>query len=217
MYSMYYHFAILLLFRPFIKLDIIGSSVAPRDVCSQAADAISALVNSYSQLYTLERTPSFTPHFVLASGVMHLVSLGQATSGPDPLLQNVIDLKDMAVCHGFAARSLDVVKFLVGHWGVSVPLSSSDYARDPDRVCGPSTTSTNLFCPNFGVNDIMSSIDPLGLSQIRNVENPLFWPFPLQGRPMLEAGPLLGKSGFEFLGEIAGDDNNSTTFFKREL
>lgn len=69
---MYYHFAILLLFRPLIKLRIIGSSILPRDVCSQAADAIQGLLRSYSQLYTLQRTPSFVPYFVLTSSIMHL-------------------------------------------------------------------------------------------------------------------------------------------------
>lgn len=70
--SMYYHFAILLLFRPLIKLRIIGSAILPRDVCSQAADAIQGLLRSYSQLYTLRRTPSFVPYFLLTSSIMHL-------------------------------------------------------------------------------------------------------------------------------------------------
>src|SRR5688572_28872677 len=79
---MYYHFAILLLFRPLIKLRIIGSSITPRDVCSQAADAISGLLRSYSQLYTLRRTPSFVPYFVLTSAIMHL-AIGATFSGDD--------------------------------------------------------------------------------------------------------------------------------------
>ena len=54
---MYYHFAILLLFRPLVKLRIIGSYVIPRDVCVQAADAIQGPLRSYAQLYTLKRTP----------------------------------------------------------------------------------------------------------------------------------------------------------------
>src|SRR3954471_24456523 len=77
---MYYHFAILLLFRPLIKLRIIGSSITPKDVCAQAADAISGLLRSYSQLYTLRRTPSFVPYFVLTSSIMHL-AIGATFSG----------------------------------------------------------------------------------------------------------------------------------------
>ncbi|KAK8068622.1 nitrogen assimilation transcription factor nirA [Apiospora saccharicola] len=84
---MYYHFAILLLFRPLIKLRIIGSSILPRDVCSQAADAIQGLLRSYSQLYTLRRTPSFVPYFVLTSSIMHLAigaSSPMQSSGASP-------------------------------------------------------------------------------------------------------------------------------------
>ncbi|KAL8407394.1 hypothetical protein RB594_006289 [Gaeumannomyces avenae] len=82
---MHYHFAILLLFRPLIKLRISGSSVSPRDVCLQAAEAISSLLRSYSQLYTLRRTPSFVPYFVLTSSIMHLAiaaTRAQESSAP---------------------------------------------------------------------------------------------------------------------------------------
>lgn len=78
---MYYHFAILLLFRPLIKLRIIGSAILPRDVCAQAADAIQGLLRSYSQLYTLRRTPSFVPYFVLTSSIMHLAVGAEASKG----------------------------------------------------------------------------------------------------------------------------------------
>ncbi len=81
---MYYHFAILLMFRPLIKLRIIGSAIRPRDVCAQAADAIQGLLRSYSQLYTLRRTPSFVPYFVLTSSIMHLAIGASASSSPSP-------------------------------------------------------------------------------------------------------------------------------------
>jgi hypothetical protein len=29
------------------------------------------------------------------------------------------------------------------------------------------------------------------------MENPLFWPFPMQGRPMLPSGQALKEAGFE--------------------
>ncbi|KAH6976627.1 fungal-specific transcription factor domain-containing protein, partial [Ilyonectria destructans] len=41
---MYYHFAILLLFKPLIKLRIIGSELSPREICVQAAVAIQTLL-----------------------------------------------------------------------------------------------------------------------------------------------------------------------------
>lgn len=62
----------MVLFRPFIKLRITGSFVSPKVVCLEAADAIQGLSRSYAHLYTLRRTPSFTPYFVLMSSTIHL-------------------------------------------------------------------------------------------------------------------------------------------------
>jgi len=31
------------------------------------------------------------------------------------------------------------------------------------------------------------------------LENPLFWPFPMQGRPMLPVGKELEEAGFEMI------------------
>ncbi len=115
---MYYHYAILLLFRPFIKVSIIGSGVSPRDVVAQAADAISALVNSYSQLYTLRRTPSFVPYFVLTSTVAHLVTLGNEKAAPAVVAQGIKDLTEMSASHIFARRAVGILKYLAAHWGV---------------------------------------------------------------------------------------------------
>lgn len=123
---MYYHFAILLTLRPFVKLRFIGSAVSPRDVCSQAADAITTLIRSYDNLYTLARTPSFVPLICLGSGVMHLV-IGTEKTGSTELpkdsyrqiLQSAHDLKSMAACHGFSRRALDIMRFLAQHWKIS--------------------------------------------------------------------------------------------------
>ena len=49
-------------------------------MCIQAADAIQGLLRSYSQLYTLRRTPSFVPYFVLTSSIMHLAVAAASAS-----------------------------------------------------------------------------------------------------------------------------------------
>ncbi len=130
---MYYHFAILLLFRPFIKLSIIGSGVSPKDMCSQAADAISMLVNSYSKLYTLRRTPSFVPYFVLTSSITHLVSLGSGRSGPEAVRTGIESLKEMRGAHGFANKALRVLKWLVEYWEVDVEGLNSPGSNQESR------------------------------------------------------------------------------------
>ncbi|RDW66969.1 hypothetical protein BP5796_09718 [Coleophoma crateriformis] len=225
---MYYHFAILLLFRPFIKLKFTESSVSPSEVCYQAADAISALLNSYSRLYTLRRTPSFVPYFVLTSSITHLVSLGNEGCDPDKFLQTLADLRDMKGCHGFATRAYNIIRFLIHHWNVPIDVSaiadtdiktdimqisdSSENPEDPVKIklddqtavdvrdlCRPSPTSANLFCPNMQVTDWSTGIGPVQSED----ENPLFWPFPMQGKPMFGMGVMLATAGFAVLGSIS--------------
>ena len=195
---MYYHFAILLLFRPFIKLEIKGSGVLPRDVCSQAADAIAALVNSYSQLYTLRRTPSFVPYFVLTSSITHLVTLGLFGRGGEHAEQGISDLKDMATCHGFAQRARDILTFLTDDWSVPVAIAEADTDDDktgtkvdPKTLGRPRSISSNLFSPNVDMKDILNGLSPEKIDG-----SPLFWPFPLQGRPLLGE---IEEAGFTFL------------------
>ncbi|KAH8660721.1 fungal-specific transcription factor domain-containing protein [Tricladium varicosporioides] len=195
---MYYHFAILLLFRPFIKLDLIGSGVSPRDVCNQAANAISALVNSYSQLYTLHRTPSFVPYFVLTSCITHIVTFGSLNQDLDRLAQGINDLKEMRGGHGFATKALDIIHYLIGYWQIKGSPDDDDdegKLKDYKRLCRPETTSMNQFCPNIQSVDIINGIGPVNIG-----ENPLFWPFPLQGRPILDvAVDKLEEAGFKIL------------------
>ena len=252
---MYYHFAILLLFRPLIKLRIIGSSITPRDVCSQAADAITGLLRSYSQLYTLRRTPSFVPYFVLTSSIMHLsiaatgmthipapsppdaATATTSDAGPseagrqsppkldphviDALSRGIADLTEMAPCHHFAAQALNILKFLAKKWSIDVDITTTGgdqpgahvaLSDDADQATRPVAGSLNFFAPNFSESDFScawgnsskggkSAADaPLDATELAAVlDNPLFWPFPMQGRPMLPSGKELKEAGFEII------------------
>ncbi|KAI0487759.1 fungal-specific transcription factor domain-containing protein [Xylaria cf. heliscus] len=287
---MYYHFAILLLFRPLIKLRIIGSAILPRDVCSQAADAIQGLLRSYSQLYTLRRTPSFVPYFLLTSSIMHLAIGASAVestsptaqsststarphrgssheasspiigSGADPtssplsstttklslkvaaaFKQGVADLAEMAPCHQFAEQALNILRFLGKKWNIDVDVPYKGDQEEVDTLVRPSTNSLNFFVPDISTSDSSSTWSrrkqqratstppsghgsaermegviieeqgnprgqinpPAGLeyeSRASNMaENPLFWPFPKQGRPILPEGPQLEEAGFALL------------------
>jgi hypothetical protein len=226
---MYYHFAILLLFRPLIKLRIIGSKVAPRDVCSQAADAIQGLLRSYSSLYTLRRTPSFVPYFVLTSAIMHL-AIGATSVNPeateadmkkavkvDPrvaesITQGISDLTEMAPCHQFAEQALNILRYLAAKWNIDVENNADKLtAEEYDRLVLPHTGSLNFFSPNMREGDITcqwgagnfmpgtSEQSPSAQKAGDNMENPLFWPFPMQGRPILPDGVELEHAGFAIL------------------
>lgn len=67
-----YHFGILLLFSPLIGLRIESNPVAPGEMCTEAADSISALVRSYRELYGLQRIHTFIPYISLVSSVTYL-------------------------------------------------------------------------------------------------------------------------------------------------
>jgi hypothetical protein len=259
---MYYHFAILLLFRPFIKLRIIGSQVLPKDVCSQAADAIQGLLRAYANLYTLRRTPSFVPYFVLTSAIMHLaiaatsIQAKQRAESPSPpnnpaeagakveprvsdfISQGIKDLIEMAPCHHFAEQALNILRYLAKKWNIQVSMDAdSESAKiasgDYDQLSRPYTTSLNFFAPNVQSEDFLCSWGnmtqqaspmsagaagamPPGTNQTvpgtqgpgvadqaqqaaKAMENPLFWPFPMQGRPMMPSGRQLQEGGFVFL------------------
>lgn len=258
--SMYYHFAILLLFRPLIKLKIIGSTVSPREVCTQAADAIQGLLHSYSQLYTLRRTPSFVPYFVLTSSIMHL-AIAASTSSTQPtspvlsdavptklgdkvtksIKQGIEDLTEMAPCHHFAEQALNILRYLAKKWNINIDVDVTDKLRkekedegqtdengnavmledrenvrlgsrmkDHDWGTRPTTNSRNFFSPNVREQDFISTFgsaipstvdsqNPPAAQAGETMENPLFWPFPMQGRPILPEGDLLKDAGFELL------------------
>jgi hypothetical protein len=225
--SLYYHFAILLLFRPLIKLRIIGSKVLPKDVCSQAADAIQGLLRSYSKLYTLRRTPSFVPYFVLTSAIMHLaIGAANITSSSnastsekmetaakiDPhvaesISQGIKDLTEMAPCHQFAEQALNILRYLAQKWNIEVDIKNEKLTPEEyDRLVKPHTGSLNFFAPNVRDTDFMcywgtgQQLSKGGNNTIQqsaeSMENPLFWPFPMQGRPILPCGEALEQAGF---------------------
>ena len=255
---MYYHFAILLLFRPLIKLRITGSKVSPRDVCIQAADAIQGLLRSYSQLYTLRRTPSFVPYFVLTSAIMHLAiganssssaessesgdqqrQSGQSTpqhrrspSKIEPrvaeaISQGIADLTEMAPCHHFAEQALNILRYLAKKWNIEVeiragarpgPEGGGILGVDDESSTRPVTSSLNFFAPNVQESDFIGGLgnnvfqERTSVPEMRagvhtgdmkslgnRMENPLFWPFPMQGRPLLPTGQTLKEAGFELL------------------
>ncbi|KAL3952746.1 hypothetical protein ACCO45_012689 [Purpureocillium lilacinum] len=140
---MYYHFAMLLLFRPLITYRIVGSEVMPQDVCSQAADAIQALLASYAQLYTLKRTPSFVPYFVLTSTTMKLAvgaaamrrgTLSKAVEIHEELteaLNRAVNyLGEMVACHQFAAQALSIVRYLAKAGSIAVTTEDEEVGNE---------------------------------------------------------------------------------------
>lgn len=223
---MYYHFAILLLFGPFIKVRFLGSTVSPRQICLQAADAIASLAFSYRQLFTLRRTPSFVPYIVLASGIMHLACADSADKGTSNLsinasmhiLQGTADLLEMIPSHGFARRGTQVLRAMAHELNDALTIRNLGWIRDPDR-----RLSTFLDISNEATNgNAISSnnedqIDELtrqararaaipffsdemdggmGRRSSGPMDNSIFCPFPTQVVPLVGYEKLLKRDGF---------------------
>jgi hypothetical protein len=190
---MYYHYALLLLFRPFINLHILKSSVVPHDICLQAAKNILSLLQSYSQLYTIRNTPAFVPYIALASTIAHIMAADDiipTAEGGGQVQQGASDLRGMSSCNPFANRALCILKLLARNWGVAVSINGVEDMNYAEQLCKPSTGSMNFFCPEQD-----------GLLFDRGAQdyekNPLFTPFPRQGLPtMLVDEASLRDAGF---------------------
>ena len=193
-YSLFYHHVIITLFFPFINLRLVGSSVDPPTVISDAAAAITNLLNVYNQLYTLELTPSMTPFILLMATIGHLATVDVGEDGHERVRQSIRDLRAMGACHKFAFRALDIVRYLALEWGIGGLEDLYDNATTEGikRSVQPHGSSTNLFVPEGEL-----------LSRERRKERTLFTVFPLQGAPLLASGGKnLEMDGFEVAEKI---------------
>lgn len=140
---MYYHFAIVLTFRPFMKLRIKNSPILPRQLCLQAADAIQTHLRSYSNLYTLRRSPSFAPYIILVSSRIFIEADGLTLASPnapprneepntaEALRRGIGYLDEMAACHRTAIIGANMLRHLARAWNVYVGLKTSMEAGQP--------------------------------------------------------------------------------------
>ncbi|KAH7113500.1 fungal-specific transcription factor domain-containing protein, partial [Dactylonectria estremocensis] len=203
---MYYHFAILLLFKPLIKLRIIGSELSPREICVQAAVAIQTLLRSYSQLYTLRRTPSFVPYFVLTSTIAYVTisanstqpDLSDSTQKPvekvtklDPqvskvISQSIADLTEMASSHHSAKKALNVLQYLAKQWSTDVDVASGrPPPEDLERIVQSHTGGMNFFAPSVQAADPLSGLESARGASLghRNVQTGLNAEVDMVNRP----------------------------------
>ena len=154
------------------------------------------------------------------------VSLPSGSSSPTPdkieaaakldprvsesLSQGISDLAEMAPCHHFAEQALNILRYLAKKWNIDVNIADQGTPEDSDRHAKPYTSSLNFFAPNVRSEDFICDWG-LGFSMQSSsegraaqkagdsMENPLFWPFPMQGRPMLPGGTELEQAGFAML------------------
>ncbi|KAG6009213.1 hypothetical protein E4U21_003066 [Claviceps maximensis] len=177
--SMYYHCAIVMLFWPVADYAIIGTELSPKHICTEAADAILALLQSYASLYTLRRTPSLTPYLALTAAVVHLAattdfrydrrpksnqdienrasaSHGDASgcngAALSALRADVAGLEAMTQSHHLSRKALGVLGVLFRKWGVGIDIQmeATEIAlQDCMDICWP-FNRTRLWAPPLG-------------------------------------------------------------------
>jgi hypothetical protein len=134
----------------------------------------------------------------------------------ESLKQGISDLAEMAPCHHFAEQALNILRYLAKKWHIDVDIESDKVVPDDvDRGVKPNTSSLNFFAPHVQEADFVcdwgsaprqsspgtakAEEDATAQKAGDTMDNPLFWPFPMQGRPMLPSGRELEQSGFALL------------------
>ena len=152
---MFYHFAVLLLFSPFIKFRIIDSIIVPYEICSQAVNAILSLLSSYRHLYTLRRTPCFIPLITLASNAMDLICIP-----PQVMLQNIANLREMAFSHVSAARGADFLEANGQAYSYSTPAALAAQDDIAEHVGQRRESVSEILNEMFKTSIDISAVDP---------------------------------------------------------
>jgi len=194
---MYFHFAILLLFRPFLNLKIKGSPVSPRSVCIEAARNILSLVEAYKDLYTLRRTPSLTPYLILTAGVMAMMEpLWKDARGGFPTADTVFYrsieyLNELASSHGFARNAKFICQFFRQAWNVGterdVDYDDQDepkYIKNNHEFGVDWPHVQTFFRPDTNLKRLQRGVSSSVARRSHSSTRLSFHLFPLQGDPL---------------------------------
>lgn len=125
MCSMYYHAAVLLLMRPFLKAKFTHSEILPSDVCRQAAAAISDIFAQHLRLYHTVGIYTFQLHCLLTACTIHIINI-PAISSTTCLTAACNHFQDLSRWNKGANDSLDIMKSLVQKWSIILPLEAEE-------------------------------------------------------------------------------------------
>jgi hypothetical protein len=108
------------LFRPYIKLDLQGANLYPRDTCTMCANEISGLVNALRGMYGLRRICPAVTSLLLSATTIHLLNLPAEPAALN-LSQGIQDLQAMSTNHHFAAECVEIILSLAAKWNLALP------------------------------------------------------------------------------------------------
>jgi len=89
---MYYHNCVIHLFRPFIKVSFIQNVKPPRQICTEAANMITRLMNQYFDIYGSKYSIFLMSHCIVSAGIIHLVNLSSPTTIVSPGVQEQAEM-----------------------------------------------------------------------------------------------------------------------------
>ena len=119
--SMYYHTALLLLFRPFLKATIDYSDVVPRDVCRNAANMVSDLWQQHRNIYGLSGIYMFQVHCLLTACTIHILNV-PTISATRHLTQAANIMQELISRNEWARSALVILRGLAEKWRLVLPL-----------------------------------------------------------------------------------------------
>jgi hypothetical protein len=118
---MLYHTIIVHLFRPMLKVDLVHSDVHPRDICTEAANNVSAIVRTYRRFYDFRVAHLVIPHILLSVCIVHLLYSKDNRTSYQNLVEGLRGLEDLHECHYFGARSFRIIHTLAKTWQLPWP------------------------------------------------------------------------------------------------
>ncbi|TKA73117.1 hypothetical protein B0A49_03413 [Cryomyces minteri] len=195
---MYYHAAVLLLFRPFLKATFTKSPVSPREVCRQSADAISNIFAQHRRLYDLAGIYTFQVHCLLTACTIHIINV-PALSSTSYLTVACNDFQDLIDRNEWATGSLNIIKGLVQKWNIILPLdaetalyrnahktSDFNFGNESQAQIYRPEKRSHFLNPSTQVMQKRQRLAPRETRE--QPTNYLFAPFPNQPAPLL--GPV---------------------------
>jgi hypothetical protein len=123
---MLYHTIIVHLFRPMLKVDLVHSDIHPRDICTEAANTVSAIVRTYRRFYDFRVAHLAIPHILLSVCIVHLLYSKDNRTAYQNLVEGLHGLEDLHECHYFGARSFRIIHTLAKTWQLPWPQELSD-------------------------------------------------------------------------------------------
>ena len=174
------------LFRPYIKLDLSGANIHPRDICTVCANEISGLMNALRAMYGLRRVCMAVPGLLLSASTIHLLNLPSEPAASH-LSQGLRDLQTLSTNHQFAARCVNIIRSLATKWNIALPEGAASISafRQPGQRSWSSPTSSNFWAATIPRE--ASSGDPGSSNSATSNHEP---PFPPPTSQQQRHGPV---------------------------